>query len=373
MSCNCFRLVKLSSVPVLIGALMLLGDCVPADAASKSIDLRSAGYPSPPCDYMFQDADGLPKRHVEFLDSQHLVVSFTVPKAGTCQGAGVPWPTDFRSVVLDLSGKIVSKSDWSRPAIFNVKAGPDGKLLEIVPGGIRVMDQSFQPLQEIALPEKDFPKAMVPSPLSIQLAPSRHGFAATFPEFIGIGFNGYSAYFDGDLPLQQTLSQNTDDVIVGDGLLLAMPGPRGVTATPRSIELDSKTYSCAKAYWIAIPIKDHPVCLTSDFQLAEMVPDGNQTVIADFRDMAPGWNSVLGYLLCDANSHRILLYSYGRRFPVTDAWGFGNYFKIAVLDLNSKQVVFQQSSSENSDVALSPDGKLLAVREKARLTLSTIP
>ena len=96
-------------------------------------------------------------------------------------------------------------------------------------------------------------------------------------------------------------------------------------------------------------------------------------MIADLHAIAPGWNSGFRYLLSNANSQRILFYSHGRRFPVTDAWGFGNYYKVALVELKSKKVIFQQNFPANSDVAISPDGRLIVVREQARLTLYPVP
>lgn len=338
-------------------------------APTEVIDLHSFGYPSSSCDYLFQGREGYPERHLEFLDTQHLIVKFPIPKGGVCKSTGSPWPADFRSVVLDISGNLVSSQEWSRPEIFNMQAGPDGRILEITSDSIRLLDQSFHPLQSIELPEKDFPRSMAPSPLSVQLSPSRHGFVAIFPEFIGRGFSGFSAYFDGPVPMHQTVTQDTDDVIVGDGVLVPASGLRGVVADSRLVKLGTKLYACSKAFWIAIPATEHPVCLTSDFHLVETNSEGDQTLIANLGDLAPGWNSGFRYQLTDANAKRILLDSHGVRFPLTDASGFGYYRKVAVYDLRSKEEVFRGQFSINSDVAVSPDGKLLAVREKAHIKI----
>ena len=172
--------------------------------------------------------------------------------------------------------------------------------------------------------------------------------------------------------MRQTLSYATDDVVIGDAVLAPLSRP---TTAPWSIELAGRPYSCSKAYWVAIPGENRPVCLTSDVQLAEMTAGGGQTLIADVRSMAPGWRSWLGYLLTNADSRRILLSILGCRFPVTDSWGLGCYFKVVVVDLDTKKTIFQEGYPAESDVAISPDGRLVGVIKRAqrRLTLHQIP
>ena len=327
------------------------------------IDLRGIGYPTGPCEHLFPDIRRAPESHLEFLDSQRLLISFPVVIRGTCESPGMPDNPTLRSIVMDLSGKAVSSLEWTSPEIMNVQAGPDGAILEVTPVGVRLVDQAFRMLQRIELPHDWAPKMDFPNPPSIQLAPSRHGFAANIPEFIGRGFLGYSAYFAGPTPMRQTIAQSTDDVVVGDDLVVAESGLRGVVARPRVVAFGKKMYSCSNAYWFALPMKDHPVCMTSDFQLVDMAAVAGQTNIADVRSMVPGWGSIR-HLLCSSDSPRLLLYSRGTRFPVTDAWGFGSYFKVALVDLRHRKVMFRGSFPPTSAVAISPNGTLIAIREK---------
>ncbi|HKF53840.1 MAG TPA: hypothetical protein VKJ45_00290 [Blastocatellia bacterium] len=325
----------------------------PAFAAAPTIiDLRPLGYPN--CDYLFQAQDAYAERHVEFLDSQHLIVKFPVSQESICTGTAVH--TSFRSVVVDLSGRARDSKQWDRPAVTNVQAGPDGRILEIAPGRVTILDASFEPLQTINLSATDFPNLA-----SIEVSPARHGFAVIDSRFIGRGFYGFSAYFDGPIPVHQSITQNTDEVIVGDGALIPFS---------RSIEVGSKHFECPKGVWIALPADLNPVCLTSDFQLVQLTEGGGQAVIANVRDLAPGWNSGLRYLL--TGSQRILLDSHGVRFPLTDTSGIGYYRKVAIWDLRSQKEVFRRQFSINSDVAISPDGNVLAVQEKSKITLYPI-
>jgi hypothetical protein len=316
----------------------------PVFAASPTIiDLRPFGYPN--CDYLFQGQDAYAERHVEFLDSQHLIVKFPLSQESTCKTAT---QTSFRSVVVDLSGRARDSKQWSRPAVTNVQAGPDGKILEIAPGRVTILDASFHALQTITLSERDFPNLA-----SVKVSPSRHGFAV-------IDY-GFSAYFEGPIPVHQSITQNTDKVIVGDGSLIPFS---------RSIEVGSKHFEYPNAVWIALPADLNPVCFTSDFQLVRLTAGGGQALIANVRDLAPGWNSGLRYLL--TGSERILLDSHGVHFPLTDTSGIGYYRKVAVWDLRSQKEIFRRQFSINSDVAVSPDGDVLAVQEKWKITLYPI-
>jgi hypothetical protein len=88
--------------------------------------------------------------------------------------------------------------------------------------------------------------------------------------------------------------------------------------------------------------------------------------------LAPGWNSGFRWDLASGRA-RVLFFSHGARFPITDTGGFGYYLRVAVVDLASGTIVLRAQYPINSDVAISPDGHLLAVRTKARLTLTGMP
>lgn len=337
------------------------------------IDLRAVGFPSL-CEFLSLDTYIFGAHYLEFLDSSHLLAKFPVLKGDDCPRDGFSSPTDFRSVVIETSGKIVASQNWSRPQVSNMVAGPDGRIIELVPGGVRLLDDSFHVVQEISLPQRNFPPSTFPSTWAIQLTPSRHAFAAVYPEFIGRGFNGLTAYFAGPQPIHQTMSLDTDNVIVGDSVLLPANGMRGQNVDKRSVELHAQSYSCKDGYWIAVPPPNRPVCLTAGYQLVALTPGGGQRLIADVHSLAPGsWNSWFGYLTTNEAAQRLLLDSVGVRFPVTDSWGLGGYRNIAVYDLNSGQQVFRKGIPFKSAIAISPDGHLVAVEEKARISIYQIP
>lgn len=207
-----------------IGQWLLISLCaaiptrVSAGSPKKTIDLHSIGYPEPPCDYMFQDSDAYAKRHIEFLDSEHLLVSFPFLQTSVCHDQQLS-NQDFRSVVLDLSSNQISSFDWKRTEVFNLQAGPDGDILAITPTGIRLMDKNFRSVQDILLPADGFPRSFMAVGLAVELAPSRNGFAAIFGRQISAVARPHAAYFGGQVPLQEEFQANTFNVAIGDGIL----------------------------------------------------------------------------------------------------------------------------------------------------------
>ena len=242
---------------ILISLFAAIPTHLSAAPPTKTIDLHSIGYPEPPCDYMFQDSDAYAKRHIEFLDSEHLLVSFPFRQTSVCHDQQLS-DQNFRSVVLDLSGNQISSFDWKRTEVFNLQAGPDGDILAITPTGIRLMDKSFRSVQDILLPGYAFPRSFMAIGLAVELAPSRKGFAAIFGREISAVAKPHAAYFGGQLPLQEQFQANTFNVAVGDGILASII----VEDRTATLNIDQKAFSCFKAAWIAIPTAMRPVCLT---------------------------------------------------------------------------------------------------------------
>lgn len=335
-----------------------------AGAPTKTIDLHSFGYPEPPCDYMFQDSDAYAKRHIEFLDSEHLLVSFPLLQASVCHNQPLS-NQDFRSVVLDLSGHQISSFDWKRTEVFNLQAGPDGDILAITPTGIRVMDKSFRSVQDILLPGDVFQRSFMTMGLAVELAPSRKGFAAIFGREISAVAKPHAAYFGGQIPVREEFEANTFNVAIGDGIL----APIILQDRTATLNIEQKSFSCVNAAWIVIPIPMRPVCLTDNFRIVELREGGGQSLIADVHSLAPGRNSGFRYELTDANVGRLLLDSHGARFAISDSRGFGYYRLVGIYDLRIKRQVFRAQFPIDSDVAISPSGTLLAVRDRTRLDI----
>ena len=69
----------------------------------------------------------------------------------------------------------------------------------------------------------------------------------------------------------------------------------------------------------------------------------------------------------------MLFRSYGVRVALTEGFEFGSYLKTAVLGLTTGKLVLQRNCQFYDDVSLSPNGRLLAVGEKGRLSLYRVP
>ena len=85
-----------------------------------------------------------------------------------------------------------------------------------------------------------------------------------------------------------------------------------------------------------------------------------------------GRHSGFRYELTDTNVGRLLLDSHGARFAIGDYRGFGYYRLVGIYDLCAKRQVFRAQFPIDSDMAISPNGNLLAVRERTQLDIYAI-
>jgi hypothetical protein len=129
-----------------------------------------------------------------------------------------------------------------------------------------------------------------------------------------------------------------------------------------------------KRAWVALPAPNRVLLLTSKFQLSQFIRPGNAEKVADLHWLAPGLGYPrTSYALTSSVAHRILVSSWGVRFPLNDSSGIGYWKRVVVLDYSSGQIIFRKQYALGSDFAISPDGHLLAVREKNRLSVIDLP
>jgi hypothetical protein len=302
------------------------------------IDLTGIGYPQPPCDYMFQE-DAYSKNHIEFLDSERLLVSFPADTIGCDKKQGY-FPKNapkFRSVIMDLSGKVLHSFDWQLGE--NIQAGPDGHILFLTGKEIRILDSDFSLLQSI--PDTRPPLQIVGRSLIVD--PARHGFA------VRDGYPTYHvAYFAGNPAKQTQEADDCNSVRAVDGGFLcrdsSQPSHFTVHVSPSKPELDQRNISST----LQVGLHDNP----------------------DKRWVVPGWPAWIsreGESI--SSSGRIMYFSRGCRFPITDTSGFGYFLRVIVVDTKEKRTILRKQYDINSDVVLSPDGNWFSVREQTRLTL----
>ena len=135
----------------------------------RTLNLEQIGYQRLSCEVIWQGEDAYPKRRIEFLDNQHLLVHYTTSQA--C--AAPPYASQaFRSAVIDLSGHLLHTYEWQH-GDEDVIAGPDGHILIVRPDDVRVVDLNFQALQSIPRQEAFLGGLL----FRVILTPSRHGFA----------------------------------------------------------------------------------------------------------------------------------------------------------------------------------------------------
>jgi len=305
------------------------------NSVQRAIDLRAIGYPQPPCDFMFQ-VDSYGKNHVEFVDSERLLVSFPADTSNCDKKQGYTGrnPSQYRSVVMDLSGRVLHSLDWNLGD--DVQAGPDGHILMVTEAEIRILGMDFSLLQTIP----DIPRGRVHT--SLALSPSRHGFAKKF------GYPDYRViYFEGSPAVKTEEADDCRLVTIVDGGFLCRNPERLLEVIPH---------------------------LSLNGAAAPALHQGSDECWSDkivrkrwLLPPRPAWSSREGSSV--SASDRVMCFTTGTLFPISDTSGFGYFLRVAILDVLEKQVVFRKQYDIGSDVALSPDGHWFAVREQTRLTL----
>ena len=333
----------------------------------REIDLEKIGYPAR-CDYLFQDKDAYEKRHVEFLDSERLLISFPL-HTSACDKNNQPPAEKYRSVIIDTAGRLLHSFDWLPGE--NVQAGPDGHLLMSSGREIRILDSDFSILQRIAWEDPER-KQMQQNAWRLIIAPSRHGFAVEdrYPPFP-------IAYFEGNPATQTVASDSCWPAAVTDGgFACADNGKEQLDIHLSNGERNLHDRLLRTTGAAVLPDPQTVLLLTDKRRLYLLTPSGAEKKIAELRWLVPGLNSGnsgFRWDLASGPAQRVLFYSHGVRVPITDTSGVGYYLRVAVVDVASKAIVFRAQYPIDSDVAISPDGHLLAVRTNARLTLRSLP
>ena len=333
-----------------------------APPESSIVDLRSIGYPQGDCKF--------PNAQLEFLDSVHLLVSFPL-HGSSCNGTGQMQET--RAAVVNVSGEVSHTLNLRSGQL--VRAGPNGRILLPTEKGLSILGADFSELQILPWPN-EANTGQIPfwtfAARNIYLTPSREGFAMVGP------YPNYGvAYFAGDpIKLVSTTSTCSALPAVTDGgfaCLELSPVNKLVVHLVNSV-WDVEDSRFEKGEWTALPTPDRLLLLTSKFKLYEFQRGGNARELADLSWLAPGlWNSATAYTVTSGAAHRILVSSWGCWFPLSDTTGIGYYKRILVLDYQSGVIIYRKKSSIGSNVTISPNGRLLAIRDDNRLSLVALP
>jgi hypothetical protein len=353
----------MSAFLVLVSALVTSAQqTTPAQVA---VDLKEIGYPQEACKY-----EG--KTQIEFLDSTRLLLSFPF-HSSPCDGQP-QFSQKWRAAVVDASGKTLRTLDLEPGEI--VRAGPAGHILSLTEKELRILDSDFTVVQTLSWPKEADP-AQIPhgawaATISIELAPSRQGFVirGTYPKY-GV------AYFEGN-PAKQTseLDSCSPDFVVTDGGFACREASSSLRLVvhPMNDEWRLEDSLFQKSEWVALPARNRVLLLTNKFQLYRLPRPGNAEKAADLHWLAPGLGYPrTSYALTSGDTHRILVSSWGARLPLSDSSGVGYWNRVVVLDYSSGQILFQKQYHVKPDFAISPDGHLLAVREKNHLSVIELP
>src|SRR5712664_1118326 len=301
----------------------------------SSVDLKEIGYPQEVSKY-----EG--KTEIEFLDSTRLLISFPV-HSSPCD---VKFSQKWRAAVVDVSGRTLHTLDFELGQV--VRAGPEGHILFLTEKEVRILDSDFTVLHTLPWPKEADPVQHLHAPwtamTSIELAPSRQGFAihGPYPKY-GV------AYFEGN-PVKQTTEADScfPSIAVTDGGFACLEPSTSVRLVVHLMNgdwhLEDSLFQ--KSEWVALPAPNKVLLLTNKFQLYRFIRPTNGEKVADLHWLAP----MLGYprtsyALTSSVAHRILVSSWGFRFPLSDAFGIGKYNRIVVLDYLSGQTIFRKEYS----------------------------
>ena len=331
----------------------------------RTLNLEQLGYQHLTCEvYWWKGEDGYPKQLIEFLDNTHLVVHFATPDV--CIGPAIPWQKrGLRSVVIDLSGHVVHTYDWEPGE--DVIAGPDAHILIVRVGAVEVVDFDFQPIQTIPYQQQGFAGASHPDVrlFRVVMTPSRHGFA--------IVDRGYAILLTGPVYEQKVSTTDSVAAVTDDGFV----GFSGFNPGPPNLHVDgvqwvSPTHPQLSSF---IVVGENKLLgLDHKFNLYRFDPHGTESLVARLGSLAPGmWNSGFHFAQALPETRRVLFASEGVRIAFTDSSGFWTYFRTALLDLKSNEIMFRYNGHFGGDVSISPDGHTVAARHEGRLTLYSVP
>jgi len=334
---------------------------------SRIIDLKNIGYPQDICKW----AKGI---QIEFLDSVRLLVSFPL-HSSPCNLPNPLLTEERRAAVVDVSGKILRSLDLQPGQL--VRAGPNGHILLLAEKELSLLDADFSGIQTFPWPKEAVDSTgHVPfsawAGRNISLTPSRRGFA------IEGRYSNYGVtYFEGNaVKLVTAIGSCSQLAAVTDGGFACFEqSPQSklvVHLMDGGWDLEDSRFE--KREWVALPIPDRVLLLTSKFQLYDFQRGESVKLLAELHWLAPGlYTPGSTYTVTSSAAHRILVTSWGCWFPLSDTTGIGYYERIVVVDYSSGVVIFRKQYSIGSDVTISPDGHLLAIREKNRLSVVALP
>jgi hypothetical protein len=326
------------------------------------IDLNKIGYPQEACNW--EEA-----AQIEFLDSVQLLVGFPI-HSSPCDAQSQRQPQKWRAAVVDASGKTLHTLDLEPGQ--KVRAGPEGHILLLTEKEFSILDSDFTAVQRLSWPKEADPAQISHRSWSlattIELAPSRQSFVIRGPP----PRNGV-AYFTGNpVKLSSEVDSCSLDIAVTDSgfACLEMSASAQLVVHRMNDDWHIESPLFQKREWFALPPFNRVLLLTNKFQLLQFTRSENSEKVADLHWLAP----ILGYprtsyALTSSVAHRILVSSWGFLIPWSDLSGIGGYDRIVVLDYSSGQITFRKQYGLGADVVISPDGHLLAVREKNRLSV----
>lgn len=317
-----FRVV-LSAVFVILVSL----DSFPQSNRPSRIDLHRTFEPDYAC-FLYA-------RPIQFLSETELVL-MSGPSENCYRSVG-----QLELNVVSLGGQILSRKHC--PQLIPGVVMAQGRLVQAVPDGFQVVNGSLAVVESVVLAGcKDRPPA--PSIRPIQ----QEGTVTVAEPLCGRRF------LYGGTPLK-LLDEDAVEVPPANNarfIFRFADGQKLMKDGSSLIEVNqgSPTRTVASLGWAIPPCKKYEYCQGYD---------------------APAYIQA-----STGKSRRILVFSNGSRFPVTDAAGLFPYFRLQVFDLITGAEIYREEHSFRTaqrSASLSPDGDLLAVFDGKSVVVHELP
>lgn len=235
--------------------------------------------------------------------------------------------------LVSLGGQILSHKHW--PSTDPGVVIAPGRLVVAVPDGFQVLNSSLAAAESVVLPHcRSTPG----------LSFDQEGAVTVSLQLCGRAF----LYAGTPLKLQdetEVLPPNKFIFRFADGRQLARDGSSLI-----EVKQGSQTRTVASLAWAIPPCKKYEYCQQYDAPAYIQVSTGKR--------------------------RRILVFSNGSRFPVTDAAGLFPYFRLQVFELDTGAEIYREEDSFRTgqrSASVSPDGDLLAVFDGKSVIVHELP
>jgi hypothetical protein len=232
-----------------------------------------------------------------------------------------------------MDGHVLARKPW--PSTDPGIVIDEGRLVLARPAGLEVDDRSLNAIQSVELPPHRFTTSMLRSELQGTVTVSIDGENYTYGGTPLSLLNREQSSQRGTSKRLFTFTNG--QTLTQDGEVLNLVDDGGA---PTKI---------ASLHWVLPPCGRYTYCQAYDAQASIHVSTGKK--------------------------QRVLVYSNGSKFPVTDAAGLFPYFRLQVFDLGTGAELYREANivhTGDRGAAISPDGDWLATSDGERVVVRNL-